>query len=483
MHEIELNNVLSSAIDFTQVKAELCKRDFPYFCREFWQEADTSIPVWNWHMDYIAEELQKVAQRVFDGEKKESDFIINCPPGTSKSMIVSILFPAWCFAVNPKIRIITCSYSSTIALELSSKSRNLMQGNKYDKYFPDVKLKRDENQKGFYKTNQNGYRFVVSTNANTLGMHGDIIILDDPQNLDAVHSVAERERVNNWVTGTLSTRKTDKLNTPTIFVQQRLHRRDLTSYLLGRGNKYKHISLAATTNGKIIPEKLKSRYVNGYLDPIRLGEEALDVTKKGLGSYNYTAQIEQNPESDKNSIIKRKWIKIIHPGVLNDIIRDYEKKTKVYFIDTAYGGKDADYNAILECFVHEGVLYVTNLYKSKEEFPDLIKSIKNFCINGKKLYIEKKASGKSVISQLRSLTNYSIIELDPGGDDKLTRLRAISPDVEGGRVVMVDDNWNEDVLSEVCSNTPAYDDVRDVFTYAVNELLTKGSKKGKYDVR
>ena len=86
------------------ILGELCKRDFYTFVREFWSEADTSTPIWNWHMKVIADSIQEVGDRVLKGLPKKSDAIYNIAPGTSKSMIISVLFPAWLFAVNPKDR-------------------------------------------------------------------------------------------------------------------------------------------------------------------------------------------------------------------------------------------------------------------------------------------------------------------------------------------------------------------------------------------
>lgn len=466
-------------IPINKIKAELCKRYFYFFIKEFWEQADTSTPVWNWHIEYIANTLQEDIENLLEGKEKKEDIIINCPPGTSKSMIISVLLPAWILIKKPTTRIITASYSNTIALELSMKTRNLMLSNKFNLYFPNIKLKDDENTKSNYKTKEGGGRFVTSTGSNILGMHGDIIICDDVQNLQTIYSDVERKKVNDWVTGTLSTRKTDKLNSLMIFVQQRLHQLDLTSYLLSIGN-YKHIILPGYLNNILKPNHLKDKYINGFLDINRLGEKSLNQLKSFLGSKNFNAQILQNPDNDEDSIIKRDWLNIIDVNYFIEITNN-KKIEYQYFIDTAYGGKNADFNVILECFKLDGQLYITNLYRSKEEFPELIKSIKKIAHKSKKIYLEGKASGKSIISQLKNSTDYNIIELIPK-DDKITRLNGIAPTVEGRRVNILNASWNDILINEVTSNYPPNDDVRDCFTYAVDENLIKGSTYGKYTI-
>lgn len=60
------------------------------FIREAWHILEPDQPlVWNWHLDAICQHLEAVT----DG--KITRLLINIPPGTSKSLIVSVLWPAW----------------------------------------------------------------------------------------------------------------------------------------------------------------------------------------------------------------------------------------------------------------------------------------------------------------------------------------------------------------------------------------------------
>ena len=457
------------------VVSELSKRSFKFFVKEFWSSADTSNLIHNWHIDFLADELQKSVELVLKGEPKKEDVIINICPGTSKSMITSVMLPAWLFIKDPTIRIITGSFSSTIALELSNKSKTLIDSDKFREHFPHVKLKQGEDTKSFYKTNHGGFRFVTSSGSNIIGIHADIIIIDDPETTNSVNSEAERTRIQNWLSSKLSARKTDKLKTLTIYIQQRLHRKDATAFLLSRNTPMKHIVLPAILSDNINPPEAKEFYTDGLLDVHRLNHNALNILKADLGSYDYNAQVLQDPEDSSNTIISKDWISFI------DSIESFGKPQYHYFLDTAYGGEKADYNAILECFSDSGNLYITNCYRSQEEFPQLIKSIIHFCNKSKSLYIETKASGKSILQQLKASTNFNIKTLNPT-ENKLIRLRSISPTVEGGRVYVLKGSWNKMLLDEVCSNYPPNDDLRDTFTYAVDTLLIRNKKHGHYAI-
>lgn len=458
--------------DIDKLKAELCKRSLYQFTQEFWGECDTSVPVWNWHIEYLCNEIQDDIIRVINKSGKLNDIIVNICPGSTKSMIISVMLPAWALAIEPTLKILTASGSSTVAIELSEKCRNIMKSDKYIKYYPKSRLQDDANTKTNYKTVSGGCRTISSTGSNIIGTHFDILIGDDLQNMRTVHSDLERNNTNEWVKSTMSTRKTDKVNSLMIFVQQRLHHLDLTNHLLSLPVKYKHIVLPAKLNTTVKPE-VASKYINGFLDPIRLNEEALSLSKAYLGSKNYKAQFDQITTVEGGSTIKEHWLR-------NNLIKELPKVQPTYFyvLDTAYGEVKSDYSAILECFIHNNNLYVTNLLKINEDFPTLVKTIMKFCNKGNRLFIEGKANGKSVIQQLKSSTKFIIEELTPR-DSKLVRLEAISPTVEAGKVFILEGVWNDTLIDEVIEDYPTNDDVRDTFIYAVEQLV-KNEDYGQY---
>ena len=97
--------------DQKAIKAERCKRSFYYFFREFWNVIESETLKDNWHIEYLCNELQEIAERVFDRQPKEHDLIVNIPPGQTKSTIATVMFPAWCWTVDSTIRTISSSYS------------------------------------------------------------------------------------------------------------------------------------------------------------------------------------------------------------------------------------------------------------------------------------------------------------------------------------------------------------------------------------
>ena len=69
----------------------ICKKSFFRFVQEFWDIVVPEKPVWNWHIEYLCYELQKLFENVEAGKPKEHDLIINLAPGSSKCAVAGSL--------------------------------------------------------------------------------------------------------------------------------------------------------------------------------------------------------------------------------------------------------------------------------------------------------------------------------------------------------------------------------------------------------
>ena len=87
--------------------------------------------------------------------------------------------------------------------------------------------------------------------------------------------------------------------------------------------------------------------------------------KEQLGTISFTAQYLQKTLDEAGGIIKRDWLKF-------DDIEIVDKQLS-FFLDSAYGGKNADYNAIIGVYKHNNYLLIKQCYINKFEFPELIK--------------------------------------------------------------------------------------------------------------
>ena len=457
-----------------EVKAELCKRSFFYFVQEFWDTIIPEPPVYNWHIEYLCDELQIITQRVFDRKNKLYDLIINIPPGTTKSTIATVMLPAWCWTKDATIRTLTASYSSSLSTDHSVKSRDIIKSDKYKSYFPDIAIKRDQDNKTHYKNDAGGERFATSVTGTTTGFHAHLIIVDDPLNPQEALSEADRLTANDFMDTTLSTRKVAKSITPTILIMQRLHQYDCTgNWLHKKGKKIKHICLPGEESKHIKPKELKKHYKKGLLDPVRLTKKDLNGLKIDLGSYGYAGQIAQTPTPEGGGIWK-KWIKPIDPKDIPDL--NYLGTDW----DLAYTKDDSNSAcAYVESGVKDNVMYITDIGYDWLEFPAMVEWMKE---NNAPYYIEAKASGKSA---KQTLTNQGLpaIEVEIQGGDKLARTRMATPYAEAGMIYC-----NRYLLNTLFNDTKqgillfpnTGTDLNDALVQAINRHFGAGNRDLKF---
>lgn len=470
----------------TAIERERCRRSFFFFVQMFWETIIKEKPVYNWHIEYLCGELQDLSKPIVKREKKPYDLIINIPPGTTKSTIATIMYPAWLWTQDQAIRIITNSYSMNLSIEHATKSRDIIQSDKFRKLFPEIQIRRDKSQKVSYENTLTGARYTTSTGGTITGKHAHVIINDDPINPGQSSSGVEVLAANEH-TKTLSTRKVDKENTPMITIMQRLHENDVTGYLLAKKNgSIKHINLPAELSPKVKPEELKERYIDGLLDPVRLSRSVLAEARVDLGSRAYAGQYEQEPTEEGGNIVKADWFQTISPASF-ERIKGNTRYPVTFFLDTAYTSQAwNDPTGLIATTKIGNDLYITHAKKVNMKFPDLVRFIPEYVVEHgytteSTVRIEPKANGLSVIDQLKELTKLNVVKTPSPTEDKETRLNAASPSVEAGRVILVAGPWNEEFITEICGfPNKVHDEYVDLLCYAIQYHIKK--EKSKIDL-
>src|SRR5690606_5293450 len=175
----------------------------------------------------------------------------------------------------------------------------------------------------------------------------------------------------------------------------------------------------------------------------------LDGQKSTLGSYGYAGQYEQRPASLTGGMVKVDWLDIVDMNASGEVIK--------FQLHTAYTEKkDNDPSGILSYFVKDNFIYITDWTSERLEFPQLTKFVVNHTANhgysSKSIIrVEPKASGKSLVQQIRFETKLNISESDNPEKDKVTRLTSILARLEARRVKLLRGSWNMKFISEVCT--------------------------------
>ena len=88
----------------------------------------------NWHIETVAWHLEQVAK----GDIRR--LIIQLPPRHMKSLMASVIFPAWVHGRNPSKRIITASYSRDLSGKHALDYKRLVNNQNYRTLFPRMKV-------------------------------------------------------------------------------------------------------------------------------------------------------------------------------------------------------------------------------------------------------------------------------------------------------------------------------------------------------
>lgn len=194
----------------------------------------------------------------------------------------------------------------------------------------------------------------------------------------------------------------------------------------------------------------------------------------------FASLYQQRPSPDGGNIIKDEYLPIIeHYEVPNFDQIDFVS-------DTAYTAKqENDPSACLAYAIADGNLYLLGYIRLWAEFSELSQKLKDFVgQKGKtnsRLYIEPKASGKSIVQYLRRNTNLNVMEYKLADGDKVVRLRAVEPFLEANKVFLVRGAWNQQFIDE-CKFFPngKHDEAVDCLTMAVTQgLLRRSHYKGR----
>ena len=466
------------------LEKKLCEMSFYEFFKAAWIVVEPAVPLsTNWHHKYICDTLQEECERIIAQKPKTKDIIINVPFRSTKSLIVTVMFPVWAWIKSPKLRFITSSYSATLSIELATKSRDIIFSDWFKKRWGDVfHIKKDQNLKERYENNHIGMRRATSVGGTVTGQGGDFLIVDDPLSPQMANSATERDNANEWYRTTFYSRLNQADIGVRIIIMQRVHEDDLSGFLLDRETRlnYKHICIPATnTDGNIKPKSLEKFYNKdtGLFWEDRFSQKVLDDYKNALGTYGYAGQLQQTPTPLDSGMIHRDWFRI-------DRFRKDEAIVN-FIIDPAYtANQKNDPSALLAYTYTENKWQIVDCVNVRKEFPELVKFIpewvqKNGYTNKSRIYVEPKASGKSIVQTLVRETGLNVKEDKPPTKDKVARVSDISASLESGRVSLLNGKWNEEFLDQLTKFPAAkHDDMVDCLVMAVNKEIW-GSRTGK----
>jgi predicted phage terminase large subunit-like protein len=339
-----------------------------------------------------------------------------------------------------------------LAVGFGRKVRNLVDQDTYREIFPGVGLQTDSKAAGRWATNKGGDYFAIGVGGAVTGKGADILIIDDPHSeQEAAQAEINPEiydKTYEWYTS--GPRQRLQPGGAIIIVMTRWSKKDLT------GQVIKAASQRSGEEWEVIefPALLPS---GKPLWPQFWPRMELEALQKELPHGKWMAQYQQNPTSESSAIVKREWWQVWE----DDEAPNCEFTLMAW--DTAFEKSNrADYSAL----THWGVFYhpddtglpqaniiLLNAFRERMEFPKLkqtaIDQFKEW--EPDSVIIEKKASGAPLIYEMRAM-GIPVQEFTPSkGNDKISRLNAVSDLFASGRVWAPNTHWAEEVIEEVAS--------------------------------
>lgn len=467
--EVDIDQALPLAID---LKREELENSFYAFIRFFWSVVCKDEYRDNWHIHYISDILQNIAIRVVNREPCEHEYVvINVPPGSTKSIICSVMFPAWCWVKDETLRFITGTYEKSLATDFNVMSRNILKSDDFKMLWGDkIEFSADDDGKTGYSNIKGGGRKIASVGGSIVGRHAHIIIIDDPLNPQEIASDPVKKAAINWFDGTLSMRKVDKAITPTILIMQRLAEDDPSGHILSKYKNVFHIRIPGemTDLDNVEPKLLEKHYKNGLFDETRFPRNILDSAREMLGGRGYSNQILQHPAAAEGTIWKREWW-----GFYDNFPESTPCRRIIHSWDTDFGKKAADSGGVFAREYDTG-LYLTHIYAQSLEFPQLDDEIRRQVDQhgAHAVLIEDKASGQSEIQVLQQQTKIPVVAIKPIAD-KVSRAYAATPYVENGRIFLPRNaSWVKSFI-DMMAGFPDIKkkDVADAFSQMVNWVI------------
>lgn len=433
---------------------------------------------------FIVEPIHKDMFDLFQDvlDRKVLRYNLNVPPRSAKTTCCKYLI-AYAYAKNPKCNFIYTSYSQSLLADIANDIIGILEHPVYkamypqidfavennqiqpvDEFWRDYFISNDKEKKNIYSTKKiityaGGVCWFASLGSQLTGVGAAVrgsqefsggIIIDDGDKPADIHSEIMREKTHKYFSETLLSRLNDS-NAFILNVQQRLHTEDLTGFL---SEVYGYKSL------------VKPLFVDGVLQiPSQYSEERIFEIKKDDAVFS--AQYQQEPVPETGMLIH------------TDKFKPYDVPPQTFDLlyiccDTAFSEKkSADNSAFMLMGVKGHERYILDLYCKKVDFVNLRKDLKEFYNkaltvygqynNFSSIYIEAKASGISLIQQLRSeglpvqeiypTVHNNLLKKDEV-KDKLTRFYEVQADIESGYVnIPASAPWLKDFIKECLAFT------------------------------
>ena len=417
--------------------------DFPTFVRLMWPVIDPGHPlVWGWVMEVMCAAIQEWAT----GNPAYRKLLMCVPPGFAKSVLGSVMAPAWQWLNEPERTKLCLAKSNKVVRRDARKVRSLIDSRLYQELLR-IAAARDGLSAPRWRmvgralkeqvNSAHGVRYSQEIGSDIIGQRGDDLHLDDL--LDVKDMLGSIEQVNAKIGGinevvdvVLPSRVHDVALARWLFIMQRLHKDDPAGQAMKEGGWH-----VITIQMEFDPDFAGNhpddpRTEPGELAfPERFPMAEVRKLRTKLGERQYQAQYQQRPTPPGGNMFQRVWFQRydsppwVHARACEELAITVDCASKK--------GRSNDFTAIQVWGRIGANRYLLDQVHARLEYTELRDAMRaivaKWRTKGLPLFdilIEDASNGVPLLQELRG---------------EISGMLAISPSAIGGKVVRA--RWTE----------------------------------------
>jgi predicted phage terminase large subunit-like protein len=459
-----------------EVQRDLGRRgSLLWFVKKAWAVLYPAIPfAGEKHVALICRHLEAITA----GKLKRLK--IHVPPGHSKTILVSVIWPVWEWIRFPHLRIAAVSYDGELTRRAASASKKLVESDWFRERWGDLVSVPSAAGDGTYDNNQGGSRKSTSVGGALTGHHMERLIIDDPCNPKYVTEVA-LAAAEKWYRDVVAGRL--NIHLAIVVIMQRVHENDLSS-ILPVEDGWVELSLP----GFFVPER---RAVTPFgedwrsdegeiLAPDLQDEAILREKAKAMGAQTASAQIQQSPTPAGGLLFKTADFRSyseLPPEAFTP------KALWIQSWDCTFAKGPKNDFVVGQTWVRVGnCFYLVDQVRRRMGFGETRDSVKSELEKYPRVHtvlIEAKANGDAIIEETKKYlaregkAGVKVLGVTPlGGKD--ARANLVVPLFEAHQVLDCGEPWCEEWRAELASfGVAKNDDQVDCTTQALAYLLGK----------
>lgn len=413
----------------------------------------------------LADHLVQIAQTLEAVENGSiRRLLVTVPPRHGKSELCSIRFPAWYLGRNPDRRVVIASYAADLANRFSKQVRSVVDGERFQRVFPNVKLDPTSRSADTWDIhNYRGGLKAVGVGGPLTGHGANLLIIDDPvKNREEANSEVYRESVWAWYTSTAYTRLEDA--GCIALVMTRWHEDDLMGRLI-EAQRSPNSDKWAVLHLPAISEAGLPLWAEKYT------LEDLERIRANVGGYDWSALYQGRPTPKEGAFFKVGLIEVVDAVPANaERCRGWDKAA------TEGGG---DYTAGVKLAAYEGFYFIEDVQRGRWDTSERDSNIRQVSeLDGRSCQIigeqEPGSGGKDAAKAFVRMLAGFVVRTETSTQNKEARADSFSSQVNAGNVKMLRGAWNRDLIEEMRTfPLGKHDDQVDAVSLAFNRLADK----------